>query len=100
MSALLSDSRVMVRIGNAFRFLPENESTYDVVITDSSDSAVPAASLFEKPPSFSMMQSHLAGTVSTEAECLWLHPQLFHELRRVVIVEGKGLMAAAKPYHI
>lgn len=86
-----------VRIGDGFRFLLENKSTYDVIITDS---VGPAVSLFEKPSSFSMMQSHLAGTVSAEAECLWLHHQFFHELCRVVIVEGKGLMAAAKPYHI
>ena len=46
------------------------------------------------------MQSHLTGTISTEAECLWPHPQPFHESRRIVIVEGKGFMAAAKPYHI
>ena len=100
MSALLSDPRVTVRISHAFRFLLENKSTYDVTITDSSDSVGSAAPLFEKPPSFSMMQSHLAGTISTEAECLWLHPQLFHELRWVVIAEGKGLVAAAKPYQI
>ena len=49
MSALLSDTRVMVQIGDGLKFLSENNSAYDAIITDSSDLVGPAASLFEKP---------------------------------------------------
>ncbi|KAG2066626.1 hypothetical protein BDR04DRAFT_1136654 [Suillus decipiens] len=37
MSALLDSPRVKVFVGDGFKFLAENEATYDVIITDSSD---------------------------------------------------------------
>ena len=49
MSSLLADPRVTVFIGDGFKFLADSTSTYDVIITDSSDPVGPAASLFQKP---------------------------------------------------
>ncbi|KAI0033903.1 saccharopine dehydrogenase [Vararia minispora EC-137] len=82
MSELLSSPRVEVFIGDGFKFLAENTSSYDVIITDSSDPVGPAASLFEKPY-FQLLHDALTpgGHISTQAECLWLHLPLIHELR-------------------
>lgn len=74
MSSLLDSPRVRVFIGDGFKFLAENTSTYDVIITDSSDPVGPAASLFQKPY-FQLLRDALApgGHIATQAECLWLH---------------------------
>lgn len=82
MAALLSDPRVTVFIGDGFKFLADNTSTYDVIITDSSDPVGPAAALFEKPY-FQLMHDALTpgGHISTQGECLWLHLPLISELR-------------------
>ena len=82
MSSLLSDPRVTVFVGDGFKFLAENTATYDAIITDSSDPVGPAASLFQKPY-FELLRDALApgGHISTQAECLWLHLPLIHELR-------------------
>lgn len=86
MSALLESPRVKVFIGDGFKFLAENTSTYDVIITDSSDPVGPAAALFEKPY-FQLLHDALTpgGNISTQAECLWLHLQLIEELRRTTL---------------
>ncbi|KZT05700.1 saccharopine dehydrogenase [Laetiporus sulphureus 93-53] len=83
MSALLSDPRVTVFVGDGFKFLKENASTYDVIITDSSDPVGPAESLFQKPY-FQLLYNALTpgGHISTQAECLWLHLPLINELRQ------------------
>lgn len=82
MSSLLESSRVRVFIGDGFKFLAENESTYDVIITDSSDPVGPAESLFQKPY-FQLLHDALApgGHISTQAECLWLHLPLISQLQ-------------------
>lgn len=74
MSALLDDPRVTVFIGDGFKFLADNTSTYDVIVTDSSDPVGPAQSLFQKPY-FELLHAALApgGHIATQAECLWLH---------------------------
>lgn len=81
MSSLLSDPRVTVFIGDGFKFLADNTSTYDVIITDSSDPVGPAASLFQKPY-FELLRDALTpgGHISTQGECLWLHLSLIQEL--------------------
>lgn len=81
MSQLLSDPKVTVHIGDGFKFLEENVSSYDVIITDSSDPVGPAASLFQKPY-FQLLHDALTpgGHISTQAECLWLHAQFIKEL--------------------
>ena len=85
MSRLLSDPKVTVHIGDGFKFLEENTSSYDVIITDSSDPVGPAASLFQKPY-FQLLHDALTpgGHISTQAECLWLHAQFIKELQRTV----------------
>ena len=82
MSSLLESPRVRVFVGDGFKFLAENESTYDVIITDSSDPVGPAESLFQKPY-FQLLHDALApgGQISTQAECLWLHLPLIAQLR-------------------
>ena len=83
MSALLESPKVQVVIADGFKFLADNTSSYDVIITDSSDPVGPAASLFEKPY-FQLLHDALTpgGNISTQAECLWLHLPLIRELRR------------------
>ncbi|KIO23465.1 hypothetical protein M407DRAFT_244763 [Tulasnella calospora MUT 4182] len=81
MSSLLSDSRVTVHIGDGFKFLQEHESTYDVIVTDSSDPVGPAQSLFQKPY-FQLLHDALApgGSISTQGECQWIHLPLIKDL--------------------
>ena len=83
MSRLLSDPKVVVHVGDGFKFLAENTSSYDVIITDSSDPVGPAASLFQKPY-FQLLHDALTpgGHISTQAECLWLHTPLIKELKQ------------------
>ena len=83
MSALLSDSRVIVHIGCGFKFLEANTATYDAIITDSSDPVGPAEALFQKPY-FQLLYNALTpgGHISTQAECPWIHLSLIKELRR------------------
>jgi spermidine synthase len=84
MSELLSSSRVKVHIGDGFKFLAENTSTYDVIITDLSDPVGPTASLFEKS-CFQLLHDALApgGHISTQGECLWVHLPLRKELHEM-----------------
>ena len=86
MSALLESPKVEVFIGDGFKFLADNTSSYDVIITDSSDPVGPAASLFEKPY-FQLLHDALmpGGNISTQAECLWLHLPLIEKLRRTTL---------------
>jgi spermidine synthase / saccharopine dehydrogenase (NADP+, L-glutamate-forming) len=81
MSSLLSHPKVTVFVGDGFKFLAENSSAYDVIITDSSDPVGPAESLFQKPY-FQLLYDALTpgGHISTQAECLWLHLPLIKEL--------------------
>ncbi|KAK8854594.1 spermidine synthase [Kwoniella newhampshirensis] len=82
MSACYKDSRVEVHIGDGFKFLPEHKNEYDVIITDSSDPVGPAEALF-KAPYFQLLHEALkeGGSVSTQAECIWMHLPLIKELR-------------------
>jgi hypothetical protein len=93
MSGLLADPKVTVHIGDGFKFLAENEATYDVIVTDSSDPVGPAASLFQKPY-FQLLHDALApgGSISTQGECLWLHLPLIKGLREMT----KGLFPVSE----
>ncbi|KAH6905568.1 spermidine synthase [Coprinopsis sp. MPI-PUGE-AT-0042] len=84
MASVLSDPRVTVFIGDGFKFLADNESTYDVIITDSSDPVGPAQTLFQKPY-FQLLHDALTpgGHISTQGESLWLHLPLIKELREI-----------------
>ena len=81
MAGLLESPRVTVFVGDGFKFLANHTSTYDVIITDSSDPVGPAESLFQKPY-FQLLHDALApgGHISTQAECLWLHLPLIKNL--------------------
>jgi spermidine synthase len=85
MSSLLDSPRVRVYIGDGFKFLADNTSTYDVIITDSSDPVGPAESLFQKPY-FQLLHDALApgGSISTQGECLWLHGPLIQDTNKMV----------------
>ncbi|KAG8830773.1 hypothetical protein FRC17_004268 [Serendipita sp. 399] len=85
MSELLDSSRVRVFVGDGFKFLAENTSTYDVIITDSSDPVGPAESLFQKPY-FQLLHDALTpgGTISTQGECLWIHLPLIKNTNAMV----------------
>jgi spermidine synthase / saccharopine dehydrogenase (NADP+, L-glutamate-forming) len=82
MASVLADARVTVHIGDGFKFLATHESTYDAIITDSSDPVGPAQSLFQKPY-FQLLHDALApgGHISTQGECLWIHLPLIANLR-------------------
>ncbi len=86
MSALIESPKVKVFIGDGFKFLADNTSSYDVIITDSSDPVGPAASLFEKPY-FQLLHDALTpgGNISTQAECLWINLDLIEGLRRITL---------------
>lgn len=93
MSALLASSKVTVFVGDGFKFLADNESTYDVIITDSSDPVGPAESLFQKPY-FQLLHDALTpgGHIATQAECLWLHLPLIQRLRTMT----RGIFAVSE----
>lgn len=82
MSSLLSSPKVTVHIGDGFQFLADNQATYDVIITDSSDPVGPAITLFQKPY-FQLLHDALTpgGQISTQGECLWLHLPLIKDLK-------------------
>ncbi|TFK49210.1 saccharopine dehydrogenase [Heliocybe sulcata] len=93
MSGLLDNPRVRVHVGDGFKFLQENTSTYDAIITDSSDPVGPAEALFQKPY-FQLLHDALTpgGHISTQAECLWLHLPLIKELHEMT----KALFAVSE----
>lgn len=82
LSQCYEDPRVEVFIGDGFKFLPEHENEYDVIVTDSSDPVGPAAALFEAPY-FTLLNKALkeGGHMSTQGESIWLHLPLIQELR-------------------
>lgn len=84
MSSLLASPKVTVFVGDGFKFLADNESTYDVIITDSSDPVGPAESLFQKPY-FQLLHDALTpgGHISTQGECLWIHLPLITDLKKM-----------------
>ncbi|KAL3906484.1 MAG: hypothetical protein SGILL_009253, partial [Bacillariaceae sp.] len=75
------DPRVSVKVMDGAKFLEENQDTFDVIITDSSDPIGPASVLFETPFYNSMYKSlRDGGIVCTQGECMWLHLDLIKPL--------------------
>jgi len=65
--------------------MKENQSSFDVIITDSSDPVGPASVLFETPFYRAMYGSlREGGIVCTQGECMWLHVDLIRPLVRAV----------------
>ncbi|KAM0753556.1 saccharopine dehydrogenase [Meredithblackwellia eburnea MCA 4105] len=81
MAAGFNDPRVIVHIGDGFKFLDDKKGEFDVIITDSSDPVGPANSLFQKPY-FQLLKESLkpGGSISTQGECIWLHLPLIDDL--------------------
>jgi spermidine synthase len=75
------DPRVTVKVMDGAKFLAENQDTFDVIITDSSDPVGPNSVLFETPFYSSMYKSlREGGIVCTQGECMWLHLDLIKPL--------------------
>lgn len=75
------DRRVTVHIRDGAKFMDENQNSFDVIITDSSDPIGPASVLFETPFYNAMHRSlRDGGIVCTQGECMWLHVHLIRPL--------------------
>lgn len=75
------DPRVSVKIMDGSKFLDENQQSFDVIITDSSDPVGPASVLFETPFYDAIFRSLKdGGVVCTQGECIWLHLNLIRPL--------------------
>jgi spermidine synthase len=75
------DPRVQVKIMDGAKFMEENQESFDVIITDSSDPIGPASVLFETPFYKAMHKSlREGGIVCTQGECMWLHVDLIRPL--------------------
>jgi len=75
------DPRVSVKIMDGAKFMEENQDSFDVIITDSSDPIGPASVLFETPFYNAMHKSlREGGIVCTQGECMWLHLNLIKPL--------------------
>ena len=76
-----NDPRVTVYVGDGAKFMQENQDSFDVIITDSSDPVGPASVLFETP-FYNAMHDSLreGGIVCTQGECMWLHLNLIKPL--------------------
>jgi spermidine synthase len=76
------DPRVTVEIRDGVKFMEENQASFDVIITDSSDPIGPATGLFETPFYNAMYKSlREGGIVCTQGECMWLH---FHLIKPLI----------------
>lgn len=79
------DPRVKVNIMDGAKFMEENQSSFDVIITDSSDPVGPACVLFETP-FYKAMHGSLrdGGIICTQGECVWLHVDLIQPLVKAI----------------
>ena len=79
------DKRVTVHIKDGAQFMKENQSSFDVIITDSSDPVGPACVLFETP-FYKAMHGSLrdGGIICTQGECVWLHIDLIQPLVKAI----------------
>ncbi|THV02826.1 hypothetical protein K435DRAFT_852469 [Dendrothele bispora CBS 962.96] len=85
MADVLSNPKVTVHIGDGFALLQSHTSTYDVIVTDSSDPVGPAMTLFQKP-FYQLLHDALrpGGHIAAQGECLWLHLPLIADVRKAV----------------
>lgn len=75
------DPRVTVKIMDGAKFMDENQASFDVIITDSSDPVGPASVLFETPFYDAMFRSlRDGGIICTQGESIWLHLDLIRPL--------------------
>ncbi|KAJ3072368.1 hypothetical protein HK102_006249 [Quaeritorhiza haematococci] len=73
--------KVNVHVGDGFEYLKNNQGSYDVIITDSSDPVGPAESLFGET-FYDLMRKALrpGGIICTQGECQWLHLNLIKQV--------------------
>lgn len=84
-SSGFDDPRVQVHIMDGAQFMKENQSAFDVIITDSSDPVGPASVLFETPFYHAMHDSlREGGIICTQGECVWLHVDLIQRLVKAI----------------
>lgn len=75
------DPRVKIHIMDGSKFMDENQDSFDIIITDSSDPVGPASVLFETPFYKSMYGClREGGIVCTQGECIFLHLNLIRPL--------------------
>jgi len=79
------DPRVKVHVMDGAVFMAENQASFDVIITDSSDPIGPAGVLFETP-FYKAMHGALreGGIICTQGECMWLHVNLINPLVKAI----------------
>jgi spermidine synthase len=79
------DPRVKVHIMDGAKFMEENQSAFDVIVTDSSDPVGPASVLFETP-FYKALHGSLreGGIICTQGECVWLHVDLIQPLIKAI----------------
>ncbi|KAL3758663.1 hypothetical protein ACHAWU_005249 [Discostella pseudostelligera] len=79
------DPRVKVHVMDGAQFMKEHQSSFDVIITDSSDPVGPASVLFETP-FYKAMHDSLrdGGIICTQGECVWLHVDLIQRLIKAI----------------
>jgi len=75
------DPRVTVKIMDGAKYMEDNQDSFDVIITDSSDPIGPASVLFETPFYNGMYKAlREGGIVCTQGESQWLHLDLIKPL--------------------
>jgi spermidine synthase len=85
MAVGFTDPRVTVHIMDGAKFMAQHKSTFDIIITDSSDPVGPASVLFETPFYTAMYESlRPGGIVCTQGECIWLHLNLIRPLIKAI----------------
>lgn len=80
-----TDPRVRIHIRDGFEFIKEHKNEFDVIITDSSDPAGPASTLFGEQY-FTYVKEALTenGVLGTQAECIWLHLDLIANMKKFI----------------
>lgn len=75
MSIGFQHPNVRTHIGDGFKFLADKKNEFDVIITDSSDPAGPAESLFQKPY-FELLHDALreGGVITTQGNSFLAFP--------------------------
>jgi spermidine synthase len=79
------DPRVEVKIMDGALFMEQNQRSFDVIITDSSDPVGPASVLFETPFYNAMYDSLKdGGLICTQGECQFLHLDIIQPLIQAI----------------
>ena len=85
MACGFDDPRVNLHIADGNLFVKARQAYYDVIIVDSTDPIGPGEALFQEP-FYASMKSALnsGGIIATQAESLFLHKDIVHELLSIV----------------